>query len=148
MATATPGPAEARPIPRAQLSILNEDIVNVRSEAEFQREVTESRKLVLIHYHNNDCRTCDRVDTLLEDFVLAHPGRVKVARVNLDEQQYEGMERNLKLLPVVMAAKNGGPDPAANAPLRSRLSHARWKCRTSSTKPARSNWVAYAGTTA
>jgi hypothetical protein len=34
---------------------------------------------------------------------------------------------------------------ASSAPSRSRAAQRFWKCRTSSRKPARSNWVAYAG---
>lgn len=59
--------------------------VAVTSET-FEQEVLRSAQPVVVEFWAAGCGDCERIDLVLDELADAHQGKVKVARVNVDEQ--------------------------------------------------------------
>ncbi|RMG28246.1 MAG: thioredoxin TrxA [Gammaproteobacteria bacterium] len=81
-------------------------IVHVTDET-FQHEVLESPLPVLVDYWAEWCAPCKAIAPLLDEIAAEYDGRLKVAKLNIDENQTTTHRYGIRGIPTLMLFKNG-----------------------------------------
>jgi len=76
-------------------------------ESNFDREVTNSDKPVLVDFWAEWCGPCKLVAPLLDEIAREKAGTVKVGKVNVDENQSLSLKYNIRAIPALLFFKNG-----------------------------------------
>lgn len=78
--------------------------VNLNKE-NFEKEVLESDKTVLVDFWATWCGPCQMIAPVVED--IAKDGKVKVGKVNVDDEQELAIEYGVMSIPTLIFFKNG-----------------------------------------
>ena len=78
----------------------------VITTANFEAEVTNSDKPVLLDFWASWCGPCRMQGPILSEFAAAHP-EVKVGKVNVDEEQELAMAYGVMSIPMLAVFKGG-----------------------------------------
>jgi thioredoxin 1 len=73
----------------------------------FQKEVVESAQPVLVDFYADWCGPCQMMMPVVEKLAEKYDGRVKVGKVNSDEQQELASAFNVMSIPSFFFIKNG-----------------------------------------
>lgn len=84
----------------------NEKIVNLSNDI-FEQEVVKSDKPVLIDFWATWCGPCRAVAPVIDQLADSFNGKVKVAKVNVDEQSELASRFRIMSIPTVILFKNG-----------------------------------------
>ncbi len=84
----------------------NSGAVNL-DESNFEREVTRSDKPVLVDFWAEWCGPCKLIAPLLDEIAKEKAGSVKIAKVNVDENQSLSSKYNIRAIPSLLFFKNG-----------------------------------------
>jgi len=76
-------------------------------ESNFDREVTQSDKPVIVDFWAEWCGPCKMIAPLLDEVAREKAGAVKVAKVNVDENQSLSSKYNIRAIPALLFFKNG-----------------------------------------
>src|SRR2546425_11463697 len=76
-------------------------------ESNFDREVTHSDKPVLVDFWAEWCGPCKLITPLLDEIAREKAGAIKVAKVNVDENQSLSSKYNIRAIPALLFFKNG-----------------------------------------
>src|SRR4030088_2390467 len=76
-------------------------------EANFELEVTKSDKPVIVDCWAEWCGPCKMIAPLLDEIAKEKAGAVKVAKVNVDENQSLSFKYNIRAIPSLLFFKNG-----------------------------------------
>jgi len=82
------------------------DIVNVGDD-NFKKEVLESQVPVLVDFWATWCGPCRQIAPALEDFASKYKGKIKVAKLNIDDHQSTAQEYRVMSIPTVLLFNNG-----------------------------------------
>ena len=85
---------------------MNEFIHHV-SDATFEPEVLKSDVPVLVDYWAEWCGPCKAIAPVLDEVAKEYSGRLKVAKVNVDENQEIPKKYGIRGIPTLMLFKNG-----------------------------------------
>src|SRR5947207_15937300 len=77
-------------------------------ESSFDREVMHSDKPVIVDFWAEWCGPCKMIAPLLDEIAREKAGAVKVAKVNVDENQSLAFKYNIRAIPSLLFFKNGG----------------------------------------
>jgi thioredoxin len=77
------------------------------TEATFDQEVFRSRQPVLVDFWAPWCGPCRMTDPILEKLAREHSGKLKVAKVNVDEHPGIGMRYGVQGIPTMLVVKDG-----------------------------------------
>lgn len=77
------------------------------SDASFQQDVLESPIPVLVDYWAEWCGPCKMIAPILDEIVKEYEGRLKVAKLNIDENQATPPKYGIRGIPTLMLFKNG-----------------------------------------
>ncbi len=81
-------------------------IVEVSDES-FESEVLSSSQPVLVDYWAEWCGPCKTIAPLLEEVAEAYGDRIKVAKLNIDENRDTPAKYGIRGIPTLMVFKNG-----------------------------------------
>jgi len=82
------------------------DIVNVGDD-NFKQEVLDSQVPVLVDFWATWCGPCRQIAPALEDFASKYKGKVKVAKLNIDDHQATAQQYRVMSIPTVLMFNNG-----------------------------------------
>lgn len=85
---------------------MSEHIIHL-SDASFQQDVLESTIPVLVDYWAEWCGPCKMIAPILDDIAKEYNGRMKVAKLNIDENQGTPPKYGIRGIPTLMLFKNG-----------------------------------------
>jgi len=77
------------------------------TDASFEPEVLKSEVPVLVDYWAEWCGPCKSIAPILEDVAREYGGRLKVAKINVDENQSTPAKFGIRGIPTLMLFKNG-----------------------------------------
>ena len=84
----------------------NELIKHV-SDATFESDVLKSDTPVLVDYWAEWCGPCKSIAPILDDIAKEYDGRLKIAKINVDENQQVPAKFGVRGIPTLMLFKNG-----------------------------------------
>ncbi|HUX25725.1 MAG TPA: thioredoxin TrxA [Burkholderiales bacterium] len=85
---------------------MSEHILHV-TDATFETEVLQAQSPVLVDYWAEWCGPCKAIAPTLEEVAKEYSGKLKVAKVNVDENQDIPRKYGIRGIPTLMLFKNG-----------------------------------------
>ena len=85
---------------------MSENIQHV-SDVSFEADVLNSSEPVLVDYWAAWCGPCKMIAPILEELATEFAGQVKIAKVNVDENQETAAKFNIRGIPTLMLFKDG-----------------------------------------
>ena len=77
------------------------------TDATFEPEVLKADTPVLVDYWAEWCGPCKSIAPILEAVAKEYDGRLKVAKINVDENQSTPQKFGIRGIPTLMLFKNG-----------------------------------------
>ncbi|MCE1243530.1 thioredoxin TrxA [Oryzomicrobium sp.] len=77
------------------------------SDDSFDAEVLQSQQPVLVDYWAEWCGPCKMIAPILDEVAKEYAGKLKVAKVNIDENQATPAKYGIRGIPTLMIFKNG-----------------------------------------
>ena len=77
------------------------------SDSNFETEVLQSSVPVLVDFWAPWCMPCQRIAPIVEGMATSHEGKLKVAKLNIDESQAVAQRFNVMSIPTLLLFKNG-----------------------------------------
>ena len=85
---------------------MSEHIVYVTDDT-FETEVLQSTQPVLVDYWAEWCGPCKMVSPILDELAGEYAGKLKIAKLNIDENQDTPAKFGIRGIPTLMLFKNG-----------------------------------------
>ncbi len=85
---------------------MSENIVGV-TDATFEEEVLKAEGAVLVDYWAEWCGPCKMIAPVLEEIAKEYEGRVKVCKLNIDENNETPPKFGIRGIPTLMLFKGG-----------------------------------------
>lgn len=79
----------------------------VLTKANFEQEVLKSDKLTLVDFWAQWCGPCRAVGPIMDELSAEFDGKVKISKVNVDEEGELAAKYRIMSIPTVMLFKNG-----------------------------------------
>ena len=77
------------------------------TDATFEAEVLQSEQPVLVDYWAQWCGPCKMISPILDEIATEYAGKLKVAKVNIDDNQETPAKYGIRGIPTLMVFKNG-----------------------------------------
>jgi thioredoxin 1 len=81
-------------------------IIHITDDS-FEHEVLQSETPVLVDYWAEWCGPCKMIAPALDQIAAEYQGRLKVAKLNIDENQATPPKYGIRGIPTLMLFKNG-----------------------------------------
>ena len=88
---------------------MSDNIINV-TDASFEAEVLNSDIPVLVDYWAEWCGPCKMIAPVLEEIADDYAGKIKICKLNIDENEETPPKFNIRGIPTLMLFKNGNVD--------------------------------------
>jgi thioredoxin 1 len=85
---------------------VSDNIVYLTDES-FQTEVLDSNEPVLVDYWAEWCGPCKMIAPILTEIADEYQGKVKIAKLNIDENPQTPPKYGIRGIPTLMLFKNG-----------------------------------------
>jgi thioredoxin 1 len=77
------------------------------SDSEFQKDVLDSKVPVLVDFWAEWCGPCKMVAPVLDELAKEYEGKIKIAKVDVDQNQQVAGSFNIRSIPTLLFFKNG-----------------------------------------
>jgi len=77
------------------------------NESNFDRELTQDDKPMIVDFWAEWCGPCKMIAPLLDEIAREKAGAVKVAKVDVDDNQSLSFKYNIRAIPALLFFKNG-----------------------------------------
>ena len=81
--------------------------INYISDDTFEQEVLQAQGPVLVDYWADWCGPCKMIAPILDEVAQEYAGRIKIAKLNIDENQATPPKYGIRGIPTLMIFKNG-----------------------------------------
>jgi len=85
---------------------VSDNIVHI-SDASFENDVLKSSVPVLVDYWAEWCGPCKMIAPILEEITGDYQGKLKIAKVNVDENPQVTQKYGIRSIPTLMMFKDG-----------------------------------------
>jgi thioredoxin len=82
------------------------DIITL-NESNFDRELTQDDKPMIVDFWAEWCGPCKMIAPLLDEIAREKAGTLKIAKVNVDDNQSLSFKYNIRAIPALLFFKNG-----------------------------------------
>src|SRR3954469_17932412 len=83
------------------------DHITHLNDSGFEQDVLQSQLPVLVDYWAEWCGPCKMIAPILDEVAKEYAGRLKVAKLNIDENQATPPKYGIRGIPTLMLFKNG-----------------------------------------
>ena len=83
------------------------ELIKHTTDATFDADVLKSSTPVLVDYWAEWCGPCKMIAPILDDIAKEYAGKLKVAKVNIDDNQATPAKFGIRGIPTLMIFKNG-----------------------------------------
>ncbi len=77
------------------------------TDATFEAEVLQAEQPVLVDYWAEWCGPCKMISPILDEIAAEYAGKLKVAKVNIDDNQETPAKYGIRGIPTLMVFKGG-----------------------------------------
>lgn len=77
------------------------------TDENFQKEVLESDIPVMVDFYADWCGPCKMVAPIIEELAQEYSGKVKIGKLNVDEEANTAEKYRIMSIPTIMFFKNG-----------------------------------------
>ncbi|HEU5399260.1 MAG TPA: thioredoxin TrxA [Gammaproteobacteria bacterium] len=85
---------------------MSDQIVHT-SDANFDNDVLKSSVPVLVDYWAEWCGPCKMIAPILDEIAKDYGGKLRIAKVNVDENQHVTQKYGIRSIPTLMMFKDG-----------------------------------------
>lgn len=82
-------------------------MANTFTDSNFQQEVLNSELPVVVDFYADWCGPCKMIGPVIEQLAEAYAGKIKVGKVNVDENMELASKYRIMSIPAIMFFKNG-----------------------------------------
>ena len=86
---------------------MSSELIKHVSDSSFDADVLKSDKPVLVDYWAEWCGPCKSIAPILDEVAKEYEGRLKIAKINVDENQVTPAKFGIRGIPTLMLFKNG-----------------------------------------
>lgn len=79
------------------------------TDATFEQEVLQSDKVVMVDFWAPWCGPCRILGPIVEELAAEYEGKVKIAKLNVDDNPYTASQYGVQGIPTLIFYKNGEP---------------------------------------
>lgn len=83
------------------------DLIKHVSDATFQADVLEAKAPVLVDFWAEWCGPCKMISPVLDELAETYGGKLKVAKVNVDENRATAIKYHVRSIPMLLLFKDG-----------------------------------------
>lgn len=83
------------------------DLIKHVSDSSFEADVLQAAQPVVVDFWAEWCGPCKMIAPILDDIAKEYGGKVKVAKINIDENQQTPAQFGVRGIPTLMLFKNG-----------------------------------------
>ncbi|MDX1952328.1 MAG: thioredoxin [Verrucomicrobiota bacterium] len=81
--------------------------ITTLTDANFSEEVLKSSQPVLVDFWAEWCGPCKMIAPILDELAGEYDGRVKIGKVNIDDNQGVASQHGIRAIPTLLIFKNG-----------------------------------------
>ncbi|WP_455028100.1 thioredoxin TrxA [Neisseria elongata] len=86
---------------------MSSELIVHSSDADFERDVLQSDIPVLLDFWAPWCGPCKMIAPILDEVAAEFEGRLKVVKINIDENEQTPAKFGVRGIPTLMVFKNG-----------------------------------------
>ena len=83
------------------------ELIKHVSDSTFEKDVLQSQNPVLVDFWAEWCGPCKMISPIVDELADAYDGRMKVAKVNIDQNRATAIKYHVRSIPMLLLFKGG-----------------------------------------